>query len=80
MTIGKTHSCLACEVNENQIPDMEESKIPILNKTDEAAIISPGDVDLIRTSRGKVHANVTKNKIYSRNVTNKAAIVPPGIS
>ena len=66
--------------NETPLPDIEESKIPILNKTDDAAITSPGDVDLIKTSRGKVHANVTKNKIYSRNVTNKAAIVPPGIS
>ena len=49
--------------NSWHLPDIEESKIPILNKTDEAAITSPGEVDLIRTSRGKVQANVTKNKI-----------------
>ena len=43
-------------------------------------MMSPGDVELIKISRGIVQANVIKNNKYKINVTNIAAIVPPGIS
>lgn len=59
---------------------MEDSHTPMSKRNDDAEMSVPGELEAIKTFRGRVQANQIKNMKYRIIVTKTAAIVPPGIS